>query len=237
MGGGSRDARFARSSTTGLVGGSRDARSAHSSTTGARSSTTGLVGGSRDARFARFARSSTAVAIAGLLLLGGAGAASAHGDLTGGSPGPGDETAPGVTTLRLDLAEVDGDAPLSVAVTDEAGDPVAVGAAQVVGSDVVCAAVEPLDEGVWTIDYAGTGVDGHRFGSRFAFEVLPGGEEADPGPCADAELAGPGEAQTLAEMTETDAAVPAWVVWTLVGLGLVSATAVVLRVRRDRASD
>ncbi|GAA0986111.1 hypothetical protein ENKNEFLB_00769 [Nocardioides aquaticus] len=172
-----------------------------------------------------------------LLVLASGGAASAHGDLTGGSPGPGDETAPGVTTLRLDLLEVDGDAPLSVAVTDEAGDPVAVGEAQVVDSDYVCAAVEPLTDGVWTIDYAGTGVDGHRFGSRFAFEVLPGGEQADPGPCADAELAAPGEAQTLAEMTETDAGVPVWVVWTLVGLGLVSAAAVVLRVRRDRASD
>lgn len=56
---------------------------------------------------------------------------------------------------------------------------------------------------MWTLGYAGSGVDGYRFSGRFVFEVTTTGEPSDPGACAGTDLAAPGEARTIAEMTET----------------------------------
>lgn len=170
---------------------------------------------------------------AGLAL---AGPASAHGDLETASPGPGDDVAPGSTLVTLQLPELDqGSEPL-VAITDAAGDPVAVGTAVAVSGDRVCAETAPLADGVHTMDYAVLSTDGDRATGRYQFEVSAGGEEVSAAECDGASLTAPGQAETLAEMS--GGGTPAWVatalVPTLILLALVAGVLVVVRVRRDR---
>ena len=163
-----------------------------------------------------------------------AGPAAAHGDLVDGSPGPGDTVAPRTSVLRLDLSDLDPDAPQALALTDEDGAPLAVGEPTVVGAGTLCARSEPLRPGVVTLEYAGMATDGHRVGGRYAFEVAAPGARPAPGACADVDLARPGEARTLAEMTGTDSGVPTWAIVGLGALAVLAAAGVVLRVRRDR---
>lgn len=167
-------------------------------------------------------------------LAAAASPASAHGDLVEGSPGPGDDVAAQTALLRLDVSALDPDAPVAVALSDEDGEPVAVGTAAVVDGNTLCARSSPLDPGVLTLEYAAVADDGHRVGGRYAFEVSTDGEPVAPGVCEGADLAEPGEARTLAELTGTDGGVPPWVVWGLVALALLAAAAVAARVRRDR---
>lgn len=167
-----------------------------------------------------------------LVVLVGATAASAHGDLLEGSPGPGDQVQPGGTVLRLEFADVDGDRPAHVALLDAAGDPLAVGDAISTAKGTVCARSEPLTPGVRTIEYSATSTDGHQLTSRYQFEVSRNGTRTRPQACAGLELAAPGEARTLAEMTT--AGTPVWVFYLLGTLVVVSGAGVILRVRHDR---
>ncbi len=176
-------------------------------------------------------------AVAALVLLGFPGVATAHGDLRTASPGPGDALSPGSTVVRLELPQTDPGAPLAVAITDPDGGPVPVGAPSVVGGDQVCAATVPLGPGVWTVDYAGSGVDGHRFGGRYAFEVVrSGGSDVEPGACSTADLAAAEQARTLEEMLDQGLQVPSWVTWGIGVLGLLALLGVVARIRRDHRS-
>ncbi len=177
-------------------------------------------------------------------LLGGAGLAlagpaAAHGDLESASPGPGDDVAPGSTVVTLQLPEVDQDAEPLVAITDPAGDPVAVGTAVAVSEDRVCAETDPLSVGVHTLDYTVLSTDGDRATGRFQFEVSTGGDQVSAPECDEASLAAPGAAETLEEMSGGQT--PAWVgtalVPGLVALAVVAGALVVVRVRRDRRAE
>ena len=162
------------------------------------------------------------------------GPAAAHGDLVDGSPGPGDTVAMRTSVLRLELSDLDPDSPVAVALVDEDGDPLAVGEPSVVDRTTVCARSASLTAGVVTLEYAGRAPDGHRVGGRYAFEVGAPAANPEPGVCAGVDLARPGEARTLAEMTGTDGGVPTWAIAGLGGLAGVAAAGVAVRVRRDR---
>ena len=193
---------------------------------------------------ARRSVASLVLAIVLTALLGGAalalaGPASAHGDLETASPGPGDDVSAGSTVVTLQMPEVDQDAEPLVALTDAAGDPVAVGSAVAVSGDRVCARTDPLTEGVNTLEYAVLSTDGDRATGRYQFEVSAEGEQVSAPECAEATLSAPGEAETLTD--QQGSGTPAWVatalVPALVALALVAGVLVVVRVRRDRRED
>ena len=173
------------------------------------------------------------VAALGVLALGAA-PALAHSDLVGGSPAPGDELAPGAALLRVDFEDLDADAPGYLALADEAGRPLEVGEATVTGGSV-CARSEPLQPGVYALDYIVSDADGHRLEGRYEFAVAEGGEASEPGACGAEELAAPEEARTIEEAT--GGGLPGWAPWAVGGVALVAAGAVVARVRRDRRGD
>lgn len=135
-----------------------------------------------------------------LLVLLGVGPALAHGDLLEGAPGPGGTVAPGLDVLALTFESVDPDGPHYLALMDQAGEPVAVGAAVGADGQTVCAASAPLQQGVHTLEYDVAGDDGHSVPGKYTFEVVAGGDPAGTGPCSRLDLAAPGEAQTLQEM-------------------------------------
>ncbi len=183
-----------------------------------------------------------AVVLAGLLGGAGlalAGPAAAHGDLESASPGPGDDVTPGSTVVTLQMPLVDQDATPLVAITDPAGDPVAVGTAVAVSGERVCAETAPLTAGVHTLDYTVPSTDGDRATGRYQFEVSAGGGQVSAPECDEARLSAPEEAETLGEMSGGGA--PAWVgtalVPGLVALAVVAGVLVVVRVRRDRRAE
>ena len=163
-----------------------------------------------------------------------AGPAAAHGALVDGSPGPGDEVAPRTSVIRLDFASVGESGPAYVALRDAADRPVAVGAARVVGDRTVCARSSALVPGVHTLDYSVVSGDGHRLSGRYRFEVTSPARAADPGSCAGVDLARPGAAETLEEMTTPST--PTSFYYGLGALVVVSGGLVLWRVRRDRAA-
>ena len=169
----------------------------------------------------------------GLLVLA-AGPALAHGALVDGSPGPGDDVATGASSIELEFSSVATDSNPLVAVLDPDDDPVAVGIAVTSGDATVCARVDPLEPGVYTIDYSVASGDGHRQAGRYQFEVSDDGEPVVPGACEGMKLSAPGEARTLEQMCG-GGLLPAWTLWSLGGLAVVMAGLVVVRVRADRA--
>lgn len=166
------------------------------------------------------------------MLAAGVGPASAHGDLVKGSPGPGDAVAPGGTIAALQLSSVSVDAPAYVAVLDADDNPIAVGEPTLLADGLVCVRTEALEVGIHTVEYAARSEDGHSAGGRYAFEVTENGDQAQPGLCAEAELAPADQAQTLAEMT-AGGEFPGWVIPGLVVLAALSAAGVVWRIRKD----
>lgn len=162
--------------------------------------------------------------------------ASAHGDFETGSPGPGDEIVAGNTAVWLEFVAIDPDAPAFVALIDEEGDPVAVGETSAASDTVVCARSAPLESGVYDLEYLVTSDDGHLIRGTYAFEVL---DDATPDtrtdPCSATDVADPGEALTMAEMSSGDG-LPAWAIPVLGVLLLAAGAAVVVRIRRDRSA-
>lgn len=161
--------------------------------------------------------------------------ASAHGDLVEGSPGPGDEVAAGSTLLRMEFDGIAEDGRAFAAVLTEDGTPVRVGDAEVLDASVMCARTEPLDPGVYTVEYLLDAADGHDFTGRYRFEVLArGGSRVESGGCADARLGQATEARTLREFG--DAGLPGWLPWGLGGLGVLAVGLLLVRVLRERRS-
>ncbi len=174
------------------------------------------------------------VALALVLLVLVPAPALAHGDLVEGFPGPGDDVAVGTDVLRLQFTDLDPEGRPMVAVTDAAGDPVAVGEASLGAPDTICARSAPLPAGVTTIDYSVLSDDGDRQEGSYTFEVSAEGAATEPGVCHPADLAAPGEARTIDEMGS--ATVPVWVLYGLGVLAVLAMGLVVLRVRSDRRS-
>ena len=181
----------------------------------------------------RWGRAAGLVALVGWLvawLL--AAPATAHGDLVGGSPGPGDDVRPGGTVIQLEFADLDPEQRAYIAVAGPDDAPIPVGRASITGESMVCARSEPLEQGVHTLDYSATSTDGHRLSGRFTFEVSSDGSAPATGGCDEAELAAPGQAQTLVEMTI--GGVPGWLIPVLILLAVLAAGGVLLRIRHDR---
>ena len=172
----------------------------------------------------------------------------AHGDLVYGAPGPGDYVASGGTLLRLEMSAVKKGEPVHVALLDDRDEPLPVGTAiatRGVASGArsgveyadVCVRVEPMKPGVHAVEYTAVAVDGHRLRGRYLFEVAKTRAEptdrVDPGVCAGADLAEPGPARTLAEMT-SGSAVPPWSFYALGAAIVLAGVGVIVRALRDR---
>lgn len=147
-------------------------------------------------------------------------------------PGPGGSVAPGTAVLGLTFGEINRRGGHFVALLDDEERPLPVGAARAVSGSTVCAASAPLREGVHTLEYSVTDDDGHPITGRYTFEVLAGGDAAAPAACAGADLAEPGAAQTLEEMTADP--VDRRLVVGVAAAVLLSGLLVLLRLRRDR---
>ncbi len=174
------------------------------------------------------------------LLVGGGlgGAAYAHGDLEGGSPGPGDNVATGTDVVSLRFSEINADAPVLVALLDSEGEPLPVGEAvaeEREGEAVVCARLEPLSAGVHTVEYSINSADGDLVRGKYTFEASATGTAVPPDDCAGLDLPAPGEAQTLDEMGT--GSFPLWIIAVLVVALLAALALVVRRVRTERHHD
>lgn len=158
--------------------------------------------------------------------------ASAHGDLVDGSPGPGDSVTPGVSMVQLEFKALDADRPALIAILGPDEKPIPVGQARIQQDAFVCAKSDALEPGVHTIEYSVSATDGHLLASRFSFEVSSTGTAPATTVCDASTLADPGQAQTLAEMTNSG--LPGWLIPLLVGAAALSVAGVVLRIRHDR---
>lgn len=165
------------------------------------------------------------------LVLVSAPAASAHSGLRDGSPGPGDEVAPGARTVALVFEAVDPDGAHTIALLDADDEPLPIGAARVVGGSLVCASVEPMTAGVHAVEYSVTSEDGHLVRGRYLFEVAEGGAEPPELGCASAQLPAPEAGEALGYAPSD---IPAWVLWTLGGLVVVSGAGAGVAVARSR---
>ncbi|GAB3285752.1 copper resistance CopC family protein [Parasphingorhabdus pacifica] len=107
-----------------------------------------------------------------VLIVTGAGTALAHSGLDTGTPGPGDEVTAGVDSVELVFGSLSPSVLPSVEVTGPQGEDHVTGEVTVVDNRVT-APVEPLEAGVYKVDYTIGSADGHRATSAYYFEVLP----------------------------------------------------------------
>lgn len=180
---------------------------------------------------------SVAVAVLATLAVAGPAAvpAYAHGQLVDGSPGPGDDLAPGGALVRLDFRALDAEGPAHVALLDADDSPLRTGDAVVTG-DTVCARSAPLSEGVHTLEYLVTAEDGHRLTGRYLFEVTADGGAPAVDACKAVDLPAAEEARTLSEMASSGPS--PWLVYggaSAITLLLLAAILRTLRQRRDGA--
>lgn len=158
-------------------------------------------------------------------------AAHAHSSLLDGSPGPGDEIAAGTTTVALEFDDVDPGGEHQIAVLDAEDEPLSVGEPQAQQGRLVCVRTEELRPGVHAVEYSVTSADGHVIRSRYQFEVVEGGAEADDLGCDADALAAPSGAESLGFGLDLPPAVLAIIAVAVVGSAALAVTAV-LRSRR-----
>lgn len=167
-----------------------------------------------------------------LWMLLGVVAAHAHGDLLDGGPGPGDTVAVGTATVTLQFEALHEEQRSYIAVLNGDEEPVSVGEVAVVGGAFACARTVPLDAGVHTVEYSVMHADGHRLTSRYMFKVSDSGDQVEAGPCGAVDLAAPGEARRLTDMTTQGP--PMWLVTGLGVIAVVGAFAAIFRLTSER---
>ena len=114
-----------------------------------------------------------------LLALAGGGTALGHSGTESATPGPGDKVPAGVENVRLVFSSLSPSGSHRVQVLDSQDDDWVTGDPEVVDSEVT-ATTEPLDPGVYKVEYSVTSGDGHKSSSAYYFEVTPNPNH-DPG--------------------------------------------------------
>ncbi len=164
--------------------------------------------------------------------------AQAHTVLVDAAPGSGDEVAAGTELVALEFADpVAVDATHKIAVLDQDGNPLSVSPGQVgLDSNTVCARVEPLSPGVHTVRYEITAEDGHVLRNNYEFDVVEGGTpQTSALGCELEALGAPTEKTSLDDQEQDD--FPAWAIWTLGGVAVLTAGLAVVAVVRSRRDE
>ena len=156
-------------------------------------------------------------------LVSGAGAALAHESLTASEPADGAvlATAPQQLTLNF-TGPPDADA-MRVVLRNLAGDEVATGQPTADGTALTVGLIEPLANGVYTLEWSGTFDDGHEVGGTLSFTVQATG----------AATGTTQQVATTGQASGGDDGTPVWP-W-LVAAAVAAAGVVVFLVRRRRA--
>ncbi len=163
------------------------------------------------------------------VVLGPVGPAAAHDGLVDGSPTPDGEVGAGLTLLQMQFTGIgEGDTAPYISLEDVDGATVPIGEVQVVQDFFLCARSAALTPGVYTLEYAVPGADGHLQQGRYDFTVASGAEPAPDGPCTGVALDEPREASP----SEDSGAGP--LIWVLGGGVLLTALVVALAAARQR---
>jgi methionine-rich copper-binding protein CopC len=132
------------------------------------------------------------IAMATGWLLATAGPASAHAELAGASPGPGDQVAAGTTIAELSFDRLRADGGARVTVGGPDGGAVPVGPTVQLDEFTVCVAMTPLAPGPHTVTYRVVSADGDEVGGDYRFDVLDSGRQVRvPDRCGRATLPPP----------------------------------------------
>ncbi len=102
----------------------------------------------------------------------GGGTAFGHSGTESAAPGPGDKVPAGVESVRLVFDSLASSGSHRVHVLDSQDDDWVTGDPEVVDNQVT-ATTEPLDPGVYKVEYAVVSGDGHTSSSAYFFEVTP----------------------------------------------------------------
>ena len=169
-------------------------------------------------------------AVTGAAVVLGAPPASAHTDLLGGTPGPGDVVGKRVSDLTLSFADpLLGDG-AQIKVNDAGGREVA-GALSVSGAQARLSLQGPARPGSYRVVYRVVAVDGHPITGSYGFRVAPGAAAVSgaatvvgTGSSADstAEVGG-----VIASLAAQPAAGPSASTWVIGSLGMATLVALV----------
>lgn len=171
-------------------------------------------------------------------VIGLATPASAHTTLVGAGPDQGDEVATGTNLIALQFGEVvQTGGTLDVAVLDSDDNPVPVSDSQVLSTDgsIVCTRVADLAPGVHTVRYEVTAADGHDVRGNYQFTVADGAAAAETLGCEVAPLDEPTQEKSLSDQEQGD--FPAWAMWAIGAVVVVTAGLAVVAVLRSRRED
>ncbi len=176
---------------------------------------------------------------AALTLVGLAAPAWAHTTLVNSGPAVREEVGTDTNLIALKFGEEVGGS-LEVAVLDKDEKPVPVSDAQPAATDgsVVCARVAELEPGVHTVRYEVTSADEHVVRGSYQFTVKEGGSTPETLGCDVSALAEPTKEKALSDQDQSD--FPAWAVWTIGGVAVVTAglaAVAVVRSRREEDDD
>ncbi len=108
-----------------------------------------------------------------LILLGLAGAASAHAFLKTAVPAVGSQVQQAPSEVAITFTEGVEPAFSSIAVMNAAGQPMDAGSPHLKGGDTVLAVpLKPLPPGVYTVSWHATATDTHKTEGKFTFTVM-----------------------------------------------------------------
>lgn len=162
----------------------------------------------------------------------------AHTVLVNAGPNAGDKVASGTDLVALQFGEeLDASGTLEVAVLDSDESAVAVSDPQVLSTDgsIVCTRVSDLEPGVHTVRYEVTSADGHEVRGNYQFTVAEGADAPDALGCDVDALPEPTEEKSLSDQDQGD--FPAWALWTIGGVVVVTAGLAAVAVARSRRDD
>src|SRR5689334_17482531 len=111
----------------------------------------------------------TAAAAGCLLALAVPGPARAEPALTGSTPAEGQKVAPGTNVIALTFDDLADGGTGRITVTGVFT--VLTGKAVVVGGQTLCAAMQPLTDGAYTVHYDAASSDGRPVSGRYSFRV------------------------------------------------------------------
>jgi len=126
-------------------------------------------------------------AVAGWIIAVAVPGAPAQAALAGSAPEPGGTVAPGTNVIALRFDDLAAGSGGRITVTG----PVTIltGRPVVVGDTTLCAAVQPLTNGAYTVLYNATSADGAPITGRFSFRVTDDGVSTGiPRPCDQVDL-------------------------------------------------
>ena len=128
----------------------------------------------------------------------GAPSASAHADLVGTNPADGSVVPVAPTSIVLEFNEEPLKTMIDVVITNDAGDVMAMDAAEASGTEVSIPWPAFLDAGDYTVAYRVVSADGHPITGTFGF-TYTGGASSDTAPPVDEAAA----QDVLAEATQS----------------------------------